>query len=143
RPGLSRRPVSPRESCRRYEWSRAGALLHVDVGRLMRFDRPGHAVTGDRRRSAKAKREGVGCVYLHCVVDDHSRYAYVEQHSDQGALTAAAVLERAIGHFAELGLDPPEAVMSDNALVYRRSLAFIAVYKRHGACELLTPSYTP
>ena len=26
------------------------------------------------------KRAGVGYVYLHCVIDDHSRYAYVEQH---------------------------------------------------------------
>ena len=143
RNGLSRRPTAPRRSYRRYEWSRPGALLHVDVGSLMRFDRPGHAVTGDRRRSAKAKRTGVGRVYLHCVVDDNSRYAYVEQHPDQGGQTAAAVLERAIAHLGELGLDPPEAVMSDNAFAYRNSAAFKAVLDRHGAHHILTPPYTP
>jgi len=143
RNGLSRKASSPRPAYRRYEWSRPGALLHVDVGSLMRFDRPGHAVTGDRRRSRGAKRLGVGRVYLHCVVDDHSRYAYVEQHRDESGQTAAAVLERAIAHFASLGLDPPEAVMSDNALAYRRSLAFKDVLARHRTRHILTPPYTP
>ena len=143
RHGLSRRARSPRESYRRYEWSRPGALLHVDMARLARFDRPGHAVTGDRRRNQDAKREGVGYVWLHCVVDDHSRYAYVEERSDESAATAAAVLERAIAHFAELGLEPPEALMSDNALAYRRSLAFRAVLERHRLRHILIPPYTP
>ena len=81
---------------------------------------------GHRRpRSDRARRSGPrGYVYLHCVIDDHSRYAYVEQHPDQGGDTAAAVLGRAIDHLAGLGLDPPEAVMSDNAFAYRRSRAF-------------------
>ena len=143
RHGLSRRQSIPRPSYRSYEWSRPGALLHVDVGSLMRFDRPGHAVTGDRRRSGEAKRAGVGRIYLHCVVDDHSRYAYVEEHRDQGGETAAAVLERAIAHFSELGLEPPEAVMTDNAFAYRRSLAFRGALERHRLRHILTPPYTP
>ncbi|MBS1886119.1 MAG: transposase family protein [Actinobacteria bacterium] len=85
----------------------------------------------------------MGYVYLHCVIDDHSRYAYVEQHPDQGGETAAVVLERAIGHFAGLGIGPPEAVMSDNAFAYRRSRAFGAVLGRHGARHILIPPYTP
>jgi hypothetical protein len=48
RHGLSRRRRDARESYRRYEWSEPGALLHVDVARLARFNRPGHAVTGVR-----------------------------------------------------------------------------------------------
>ena len=99
----------------------AGALLHVDMARLSRFERPGHAVTGDR----SLRNRALGCVYLHCVIDDHSRYAYVEQHSDDRGETAAGVLERAINHLGELGLDPPEAVMSDNAMAYRNSRAFV------------------
>ena len=86
---------------------------------------------------------GLGYVYLHCVVDDHSRYAYVEQHHDQGGETAAAVLERALAHFAQLGLQPPDAVMSDNALAYRRSRAFKETLDRHAARQILTPPYTP
>jgi transposase InsO family protein len=143
RHGLSRRRRSARESYRRYEWSRPGALLHVDVARLARFERPGHAVTGVRDKTSAEKRAGWGYVYLHCVIDDHSRYAYVEQHRDQGGSTAAAVLERAIEHFASLGMASPEAVMSDNAFAYTRSGAFRAALERHGARHIRTPFYTP
>jgi hypothetical protein len=144
RHGLSRRARSPRGSYRRYEWARPGALLHVDMARLARFDRPGHRVRG---RSPEQRREQLrspaSYVWLHCVVDDHSRYAYVEQRSDDRAATAAAVLERAVSHFRELGMDPPQAVMSDNAFAYRRSRAFRGALARHGARHILTPPYTP
>ena len=144
RHGLSRlRSSRGRETYRRYEWSRPGALLHVDVARLARFERPGHAVTGIRDKTGAEKRAGWGYVYLHCVIDDHSRYAYVEQHSDQSGNTAAAVLARAVEHFAALGMDRPEAVMSDNAFAYTRSNAFRALLERHGARHIRTPFYTP
>ena len=141
RNGLSRRPSAPRRSYRRYEWSRPGALLHIDMAELPRFASPGHAVTGDR--SYAGRKMGLGVIYLHCVVDDRTRYAYVEQHHAKDGATAAAVLKRAIAHLAELGLDPPEAVMSDNALAYRRSSAFAATLARHQARHILTPPYTP
>ena len=112
RHGLSRRPRAQRQSFRRYQWSRAGALLHVDMAELPRFRKPGHAVTGDRSGSGYERRHGLGLVYLHCVVDDRSRYAYVEQHQTKDGATAAAVLARAIEHFQELGLAAPEAVMT-------------------------------
>jgi transposase InsO family protein len=143
RHGLSQRRRGARETYRRYEWSRPGALLHVDVARLARFDRPGHAVTGDRSKTGVDKRAARGHVYLHCVIDDRSRYAYVEQHRDQGGETAAAVLERAIEHFGALGLASPEAVMSDNAFAYRNSQAFRGALAAHGARHILTPPYTP
>jgi transposase InsO family protein len=143
RHGLSQRRRRGRETYRRYEWSAPGALLHVDVARLARFNRPGHAVTGIRNLTGAEKRAGVGYVYLHCVIDDYSRYAYVEQHRDQGGDTAAAVLRRAIEHFASLGIKGPKAVMSDNAFAYRRSNAFKAVLAEHDARHILTPPYTP
>jgi len=143
RNGLSRRQSSPRPAYRSYEWSRPGALLHVDMARLARFRRPGHAVTGDRAKTGADKRNALGYVFLHCVVDDHSRLAYVEQHHDESGATAAAVLERAIAHFTELGLGGPEAVMSDNAFAYRNSRAFKAVLEHNGARHILTPAYTP
>jgi transposase InsO family protein len=143
RHGLSQRRRATRESFRRYEWSEPGALLHVDVARLARFNRPGHAVTGVRDMTGAEKRAGVGYVYLHCVIDDHSRYSYVEQHPDQGGGTAAAVLGRAIEHFTALGMKAPEAVMSDNAFAYRKSNAFKAQLARYGARHILTPPYTP
>ncbi len=67
RHGLSRRPKEPRPRYRSYEWSRAGALLHLDVKELARFREPGHRVTADRSRRSR----GVGYEYLHCVVDDN------------------------------------------------------------------------
>jgi transposase len=109
RHGLSRLRRSPRQSYRRYEWSRPGALLHVDTAQLPRFARPGHRVTGDRARRTRA----AGKVYLHACVDDHSRYAYVEEHPDERPKTAAAFMRRAIEHFSGLGLGPPEALMTD------------------------------
>jgi hypothetical protein len=54
RHGLSRRPPAPRQSTRRYEWSRPGALLHVDTSRLARFTRPGHKVLGRSTKAAVA-----------------------------------------------------------------------------------------
>jgi transposase InsO family protein len=143
RHGLSRRPRGERQTYRRYEWSRPGALLHVDVARLARFERPGHAVTGIRDKTGAEKRAKWGYVYLHCVIDDHSRYAYVEQHPDQSGDTAAAVLGRAIEHFSSLGMKGPEAVMSDNAFAYRKSNAFRAILAAQGARHILTPPYTP
>ena len=121
------------------EWSRPGALLHVDVRRLVRFEQPGHRVTGDRRRRSRA----AGFEYVHCVIDDHSRYAHVELHSGEDAETAARVLERALGELAELGLDPTEAVMTDNAFVYTRGARFQALLARRGVRHIVTPPYTP
>jgi transposase InsO family protein len=85
----------------------------------------------------------LGYVYLHVAVDDHSRYGYVEQHPDQRGETAARFLRRALAHFGELGLEPPEAVMSDRAMAYRNSRAFRAELARAGARHILTPPYTP
>lgn len=143
RHGVSRRQRGERQTFRRYEWSRPGALLHVDMAELPRFRKPGHAVTGDRSKTGYQTRHGLGHVYLHCVVDDHSRYAYVEQHQIRNAQVTAAVLERAIAHFTELGLDPPEAVMTDNAYSYTKSRAFAATLRAHGGRHIVIPPYTP
>jgi transposase InsO family protein len=141
RHGLSRRPRGQRQSYRRYEWSRPGALLHLDVKKLARFSVPGHRVTGDPR--TKDLHRGIGSDHLHCVVDDHSRLAYVELHPREDADSNARTLERALAFFAELGLDPPEAVMTDNAMVYRNSRRFSELLARHQLRHIRTPPYTP
>jgi transposase InsO family protein len=141
RHGLSRRPRGQRQSYRRYEWSRPGALLHMDVKKLARFSVPGHRVTGDR--STKDLHRGIGYDHLHCVIDDHSRIAYVELHPREDAETNARTLERALRFFAELGLDPPEAVMTDNAFVYLHGKRFHTVLTQIGARHIRTPPYTP
>jgi transposase InsO family protein len=141
RHGMSRRPKGERQTYRRYEWSRPGALLHQDVKMIARFRVPGHRVTGDRRE--KDRNRGAGYDYLHVVVDDHTRLAYVELHPREDQETNARTLERAIAWFAELGLDPPEAVMTDNHMIYRRSRRFAGVIASVGARHIRTPSYTP
>lgn len=139
RHGLSRRPRGQRQSYRRYEWSRPGALLHMDVKRLTRFSAPGHRRHGQRRLRSR----GVGYDYLHCIVDDHSRVAYVELHPREDAETNARTLERGLRFFADLGLAPPDAVMTDNAFVYTNGRRFKALLASIGARHITTPPYTP
>jgi transposase InsO family protein len=112
----------------------------MDVKRLARFDRPGHRVMG---RAEQHKTRGAGWVYLHVVIDDHSRYLYVEQHDRENADTNADTLERALAHFAQLGLALPQAVMTDNARVYINSRRFKTILDRTGAEHITTPPYTP
>jgi transposase InsO family protein len=140
RHGLSRRRRGPAQSYRRYEWSRAGALLHMDVKKLARFSVPGHRVTGDR--STKDLHRGIGYDHLHCLVDDHSRIAYVELHPREDAESNLRTLERGLHFFAELGLEPPDAVMTDNAMVYG-SHRFQELLASRRIRHIRTPAYTP
>lgn len=43
--------LEPAPAVVRYEYPKAGDLLHLDVKKLGRFRRPGHRVTGDRQQS--------------------------------------------------------------------------------------------
>jgi transposase InsO family protein len=141
RHGVSRRRRSaPRQSYRRYEWAQPGALLHMDTKHLARFAQPGHWAHGDRSGHG---HHGPGTSYAHCVVDDHSRLAYVELHGADSAAAAAATLRRAITWFGEQGCGPVEAVMTDNAFIYRRSRVFADVLADHHARHILIPPFTP
>jgi len=142
RHGLSRRRRTERQTFKRFEWSQPGALLHMDVKRLARFDVAGHWATGGQR-SEQIRTRGAGWVYLHVVIDDHSRYLYVEQHDRENADTNTDCLARAIAHFAELGLPAPRAVMTDNAKVYTRSRRFEHLLASLGAKHITPPPYTP
>ncbi|HEX8084499.1 MAG TPA: IS481 family transposase, partial [Solirubrobacteraceae bacterium] len=141
RHGLSRRRRAERQTFKRFEWSQPGALLHMDTKRLARFDVAGHRVTG--QRSEEIRNRGAGYVFVHVVIDDHSRYLYVEQHDREDAETNTGTLERAIAHLTELGLSTPEAVMTDNALVYTRSARFQGLLSAIGAKHITPPPYTP
>jgi transposase InsO family protein len=110
----------------------------MDVKRLARF---GNRPLGHRRTTRAPQSRQAGWVYLHVVIDDHSRYLYVEQHHHEDVETNALALTRALAHFSELGLAPPEAVMTDNAKVYG-SHAFQAVLAAAGAAHIRTPPYT-
>lgn len=65
------------EPVRRYERSRPGELVHIDVKKLGRIpDGGGHRTQG--RAEGRRNRTGTGYAYLHTALDDHSRLAYTE-----------------------------------------------------------------
>ena len=85
RHGVSRqRRTSARRPRRRYEWTEAGALLHIDAFELPKFDRPGHWAHGDR--SERHKTRQAGKIKVIGVIDDHTRLAYCEIHAAENAL---------------------------------------------------------
>jgi transposase InsO family protein len=124
------------EPIRRYEHEKPGDLIHVDVKKLGRVPDGGGwryvgRQQGEKNRSATARRTGaprskyrqplVGTCYLHTVIDDHSRVAYVEAHDDETKETAAAVLRNAVAWFAARGVTV-QRVLSDNGGAYRSFL---------------------
>lgn len=143
RHGRSRGACRPRPITTRYEWAEAGTLIHVDTAKLARFDRPGHRTRGRSTDARRNSDRGLGHVVVHVAIDDHSRYAYLEQHADEKGDTCARCLARALRHFTDLGLNPAEAVMTDNARNYRSSRVFRETLRAHGAKHILTPPYTP
>ena len=120
RAGISRPPRPLREPANRYEWPCPGDLLHMDTSEYVRFQRPGHRVTGDRSTQQRQQRDGVD--FVHAIVDDHTRLAYAEIHPDQKAATAAAFLERALAFYSHHGITA-KRLMTDNAWIYVRSRA--------------------
>jgi len=136
-----RRRSSERQSSRRYEWSEAGALLHIDAFQVPKFSVPGHWATGERRERHKTRNAGKTVVIG--VIDDHTRLVYCELHSAENAINVSATLSRAAGWFIEQGCGPVQAVMSDNAKCYSRSIAFRETLTALGARHILIPPYTP
>ena len=145
RAGLSRPSRRAKEPANRYEWPCPGDLLHMDVSRYARFQRPGHRVTGDRsQRSRKWMRPEtrVGYDYAHAIVDDHSRLAYVELHLDEQAQTVTGFVERALAAFAERGI-VARRLMTDNAFAYVKNRSLRELLARHGIRHLTTEPYRP
>ncbi len=100
----------------RYEWKHPGELVHLDVKKLARIP------TGGGKRIlpqfvqtgiAPATSRRGGYDFLHVAVDDHSRYAYVEALPNERGATTADFLERALTHFASLGVTA-QRILTDN-----------------------------
>lgn len=123
-----------RVSCqplRRYEHDHPGSLIHVDVTKFGNIPDGGGwryvgKQQGDKNKSTTALRTGrtakghpnIGTAFLHTVIDDHSRVAYVEICADEKATTAIGVLRRAVAWYAQHGVSV-ERVLSDNGSAYR------------------------
>jgi transposase InsO family protein len=115
RVGLGRRSrLEPLEPVNRYEHQRPGELVHLDIKKLARFDRPGHRLLGRGRGRFET---GAGYEYLHVCVDDYSRLAYTELLPDERGTTIAAFLHRAASSFAAHGITI-KRVLTDNGSGY-------------------------
>jgi len=121
--GLGRLSRLDQEQVVRYERSRPGELVHIDVKKLGRIQGgAGHRVTGHRHfnprwRSRTAEHRTVGWEFCHVAIDDFSRLAYVEVLDDERASTAVGFLRRALSFFADHGVQV-ERVMTDNGGAY-------------------------
>jgi transposase InsO family protein len=115
---------SSKATATRYERSRPGELVHMDVKKLGRvpdgggWRAHGRVATVDHRH----KSMPTGFDYVHSLVDDHSRLAYSEVLPDEKGTTCAGFLARAAAYFAAHGIDRIERVMTDNAWAYKYSL---------------------
>ena len=138
RRGCSRRPKAPREAVVRYEWPCPGNLLQMDTKRYQRFERPGHAVTGDRTQSSP----GAGHEFAHSIVDDCSRLAYTELHEDERADTVTAFTERALDWFLDHGV-LAERLLTDNAWCYTKNRSLSELLERRAITHKRTRPYTP
>jgi transposase InsO family protein len=150
RSGLGRLGRIGLEPTRRYERSRPGELVHIDVKKLGRIEggagkrwRGGARQHYNRRLAdaAGVRRKTVGWEYVHVCVDDYSRLAYAEVLPDEKAMTALAFLRRALAFFARHGIRV-ERVLTDNGPAYTatiHALACRALSIRH----LRTRPYRP
>ncbi len=124
----------------RYEYSRPGELVHIDIKKLGRIEGgAGKRVLGkgrspynpQRTDAAGRVRNTVGWEYVHIAVDDHSRLAYAEVLHEEKATTAVAFLRRAVAHYARYGIRV-ERVLTDNGSCYRAAIhAFRLPSARH------------
>jgi hypothetical protein len=135
--GLGKRSrLQPPEPPNRYERSRPGELIHVDVKKLGRFGAAGKRAIGNR-----SGKPGYGWECCHVCVDDATRLAYVEVLPDERGETSSAFLRRAVAWFAERGVKV-EGVMTDNGSPYR-SVIHAATCRDLGIRHLRTRPYRP
>ncbi|WP_406369922.1 IS481 family transposase [Streptomyces sp. NBC_01550] len=119
------------EPIRRYERSRPGELVHVDIKKLGNIPDGGGWRTvgrtaGNQNRQAttdlrKSCKPVIGYSYIHSAVDDHSRLAYSEVLPDERQHTAIAFWQRAQAFFTGHGITV-ERVLTDNGSCYKSKL---------------------
>jgi transposase InsO family protein len=122
--------LEPEEPIRRYERSRPGELIHIDVKKLGKISAKGagHRVTGRRNTEVRRLKGGAlrtGWERVHVCVDDATRLAYVEVLPDEKATTAVGFLRRAIAFYRSHGVRV-ERLMTDNGSAYISTLHALA-----------------
>jgi transposase InsO family protein len=147
--GLGRLGRLGLEAAIRYERSRPGELIHIDVKKLGRIQGgAGWRAHGGRQHYNRTyidqdgrRRKSVGYEYVHIAVDDYSRLAYTEVLPDEKGATAAGFLDRAVRFYRRYGITV-EQVITDNGGAYRSLLHALAC-RRLGLKHLRTRPYRP
>ena len=138
------------EQAVRYERSRPGELLHIDVKKLGRIEGgAGKRVHGGGKRHYRPtftdldghRRHSVGWEFVHIAVDDHSRLAYAEVLPDQKATSAIGFLRRAVAFYGRYGVKV-EGLLTDNGSAYV-SVQHALACRRLGLKHLRTRPYRP
>jgi transposase InsO family protein len=138
--------LEPAEPVRRYERSRPGELIHIDVKKLGRISAKGagHRVTGKRNTEIKRRKGGglrTGWERVHVCVDDATRLAYVEVLPDEKTKTVIGFLRRAVAFYLSHGITV-EGLMTDNGPAYR-SAAHALACRAMGIRHIRTRPYRP
>jgi transposase InsO family protein len=150
REGLGRLGRIGLEPAVRYERTRPGELIHIDVKKLGRIEGgAGKRIRGTpkgqphpRRRDAAGRdRNTIGWEFVHIAIDDYSRLAYAEVLPDEKATTAARFLVRALRFFRRYGITV-ERVLTDNGSAYRGIVHAVAC-RRLGIKHKRTRPYRP
>jgi transposase InsO family protein len=131
------RDLEPRLPPNRYEHAAPGDLVHLDIKRLVRIQRPSHRVTGDRRDSIR----GFGAEFLHIAIDDHSRMAFTAMYPDQTERSSTHFLAAATAWFSQLGIRT-RRVLTDNGPCYKAH-RFARTCAQLGLKHRRTRPYTP
>ena len=119
------------EPVRRYEMTRPGELVHVDIKKLGNIpDGGGHRKLGREQGGRNSQRHrdparpfkvhgrpNLGYCYVHSAIDGYTRLAYSEALDDETAATALAFWARARAFFAAHGITV-ERVLTDNGSAY-------------------------
>ena len=114
--GLSRiKDIDPLPPPRRYERSRPGEMIYIDIKKLGRFKTPGHRIT--EWHTGMHRSGGAGWEYLHVCIDDYSRVAFSAVMPDQTARSAIAFLQAAVAYYQNFGITI-ERAMTDNGPCY-------------------------
>ena len=129
--------LQPPEPVVRYERATPGELLHIDIKKLGRIERPSHRVTGNRRDSV----EGAGWEYLFVAVDDHARIAFTGMQPNERQESAVQFLRDAVAYYGKLGVTI-KRLLTDNGSAFR-SKAFRAACAQLGIAQKFTRAYRP
>mgnify|MGYP000512333340 CR=1 FL=1 len=129
--------LEPAAPILRYEYPAPGDMLHLDIKKLGRFQRPGHRVTADRTQNSRR----AGWAFVHVAIDDSSRLAFANIQADESGRSACLALLSALRYYRQFGITF-QRVLTDNGACYK-SRRFARLCQRLALRHLRTKPYTP